>query len=73
MPKVLHKDEVTAFNTFALLFFKLSISISEGLSLNLFEQQPSDTGVLLAILVHSTNLLVIDWTFTKRVPLTQCN
>lgn len=73
MPKALHKDEVTAFNTFVLLLFLLSVSISEGLSLNLFEQKPSDTGVLLAILVHSTNLLVIDWTFTKRVPLTQCN
>lgn len=64
--------QVTAFNTFELLFL-LSVSISEGLSLNLFVQKPSDTGVRLAILVHSTNLLVIDWTFTKRVPLTQCN
>lgn len=72
MPNALNKDEVTAFNTFVLLFL-LSVSISDGLSLNLFEQKPSDTNVLLAILVHSTGLLVIDWTFTKRVLLTQCN
>lgn len=74
MPRALHKDEVTSLNALVLGFFLSSfVRISEGLSLNLLEQKPPDTGILLAILAHNTNLLVIDWTFTKRVPLTQCN
>lgn len=73
MPGALHKDEVTALNALVLGLFSSSVRIFKGLSLNLLEQKPPDTGILLAILDHNTNLLVIDWTFTKHVTLTQCN